>query len=388
MSLVVDEHRQYLDDKARVAAFRQAIREIVKPGNVVLDLGCGTGILGLLACQAGAARVYAIDGGGMIQLAREICLANGFQDRIIHINGLSTQVDLPERVDVVVADQIGRFGFEAGVFEYFADARERFLKPAGRTIPARVDLYVAPVEHRVMWNQVEFWSHSPAGLNFSPVRPLATNTGYPSTYRRRHLLGKPAVLASLDPSNSPKAILGLQASIVATRKGTLHGIGGWFLAQLSAHVTMSNSPLAHHPINRHNVFFPLDRPVKLAKGDQVRVQMSILPTDTLVTWTVEVWGFHGNGRSSKQRIRKARETTHSTFQGMLLCQDDLRKTRPDFIPKLTSWGEARLSVLALCDGQKPLEEIERELYQRHSKLFRSPAEAAKFASEVITSYAL
>src|SRR5215475_1775821 len=105
MSLVLDEHRQYLADAARVSAFRQAIEEIVTPGDVVLDLGAGTGILGLMACRAGAKRVY-----------------------------------------VVLADQIGRFGLESGILEYFGDARARFLKPDGLMVPSEIRLVVAPVE--------------------------------------------------------------------------------------------------------------------------------------------------------------------------------------------------------------------------------------------------
>ena len=124
MSLVLDEHRQYLADTARVSAFRQAIEEIVTPGDVVLDLGAGTGILGLMACRAGAKRVYAVDEGPIIGLAHEVAAANGFQDRITHVKGLSTRVELPERVDVVLADQIGRFGLESGILDYFGDESE------------------------------------------------------------------------------------------------------------------------------------------------------------------------------------------------------------------------------------------------------------------------
>ncbi|MBI2364599.1 MAG: hypothetical protein HYV01_06280 [Deltaproteobacteria bacterium] len=51
MSLVVDEHRQYLADDARISAYRRAIQEVVHPGDVVLDLGAGTGILGLLGAR-------------------------------------------------------------------------------------------------------------------------------------------------------------------------------------------------------------------------------------------------------------------------------------------------------------------------------------------------
>ncbi|HEX9126493.1 MAG TPA: 50S ribosomal protein L11 methyltransferase, partial [Methylomirabilota bacterium] len=125
MSLIVDEHRQYLADPHRLAAFERAIAATVNPGDVVIDLGAGTGILGLFACRAGAARVYAIDDGGIIELARSLCRANGFADRVVFVKGLSTRVTLPEKANVVVADQIGRFGFESGVWEYFTDARAR-----------------------------------------------------------------------------------------------------------------------------------------------------------------------------------------------------------------------------------------------------------------------
>jgi Ribosomal protein L11 methyltransferase (PrmA) len=387
LSLVVDEHRQYLADLARVFAFRQAISEVVRPGDVVLDLGAGTGILGLLACQSGAKRVYSIDEGGMIELARGICRVNGFQDRVVFIKGLSTRVNLPEKVDVVVADQIGRFGFEAGLLEYFSDARERFLKPDGVMIPSRVDLCVAPVECPEMWDHVEFWNNSPAGFDFRPAHSIAVNSGYPVKLRPEHLLGDSTVLTSLDPSVAIPAPLNPEVSVVADRAGILHGIGGWFSAQLSPGMIMSNSPLAAQPINRMNVFFPIDRPLVLEKGDRVQITMHIVPAEQLVTWKVDVWGDAANGQGQEPGTRKAR-FTHSTFQGMLLCKEDLQRTQPHFTPKLSPRGEARLSVLILCDGQRPLSAIEQEVYRSHPELFRSLGQAAVFVAEVITRYSM
>ena len=146
MSRVLDEHRHYLADAVRVSAYEAALAEMVRCDDVVLDLGSGTGILGLLACRAGARRVYAIDHGGMAQPARAIAHANGLDDRIQVIDAMSTAVDLPERADLLVTDQIGHFGFNAGIVGYVADAKRRLLKSDARLVPSRIDLMVAPID--------------------------------------------------------------------------------------------------------------------------------------------------------------------------------------------------------------------------------------------------
>ncbi|HEX4348551.1 MAG TPA: hypothetical protein VHZ73_13330, partial [Vicinamibacterales bacterium] len=97
MSRIVDEHRKYLQDTVRVGALRRAIAATVRPGDVVLDLASGTGILGLLALDAGAGRVYSIESTGMVEIARSIAAANGLADRWTFVHGFSAHVTLPER---------------------------------------------------------------------------------------------------------------------------------------------------------------------------------------------------------------------------------------------------------------------------------------------------
>lgn len=383
MSLVLDEHREYLSDSNRLDAYSRAIAELVTPGAVVVDLGAGTGIMGLLACRAGASRVYCIEQTSLIGLAREIFRANGFADHVTFIKNVSTHISLPEKADVVVADQIGRFGFEAGVLEFFSDARQRFLKPAGVLMPSRIDLMVAPVEHEELWQQVEFWNQRSAGFDFRSARKIAVNTGYPVKLQPQHLLASPRVIVSLATEERPASISGIEASMEVERAGTLHGIGGCFRAQLSPHVTMSNGPLDPKGIGRRNVFFPIDRPVAVDKGDRVRVTMTIQPGDVMVTWKVEVC----DQRSLPASKGAARARfIHSTFQGMLLCEEDLARAQPGFVPSLTPRGAARRSILELCDGRRSLAEIEQEIYRRHPQLFPSLAQAAAFVSEVVTRY--
>lgn len=376
----IEEHRRYLADEVRVAAYERALQEVVKPGDVVLDLASGTGILGLLACRAGARRVYAVEAAEIIGLARQICRANGYGERVTFVNELSTDVELPEKVDVVVTEQIGRFGVEVGgLLEVLSDARERSLKPGGRLIPARVDLYVAPVECPETFEQVAFWSSSPAGFDFRPARVLAENTTHPVRFQPDRILGDPFRVASLDFSALIPTSFKAEECVTAARDGWLHGLAGWFSASLSPGVVLSNSPLEADSIKRNNLFFPIEKAVSLARGDQIRITMHLVPASLMMTWKVEI-------RSGADGDHRKAAFDHSTFKGMCLSEEDLARTRPNFLPGLRPRAQALLAVLSLCDGRRPLSEIEQEAFRHYPNLFRSPREAAKFVAEIVRSH--
>jgi protein arginine N-methyltransferase 1 len=380
MSLILDEHRQYLADELRLSSFRQAIAEVVRPGDIVVDLGAGTGVLGLFACQAGAAKVFSIEQGPIVSLAQEICRANGFQDRVSFIKGVSLRAEVPNKADVVVADQIGFFGFEAGILEYFSDARQRFLTPGGKMIPSQVDLWAAPVHIPERYVDVEFWRNRVANLDLSAACSVATNTLDSANFEAKHLLSEPQRLASLDLMTWNNTSLSYKGEYTIERTGTLHGIGGWFSAQLSPSVTMTNSPLATARIDRRNAFLPLEHPMEVREGDRARLDIHIVPSEGLVSWNIEI-----SRKEDSTWVRTA-SSLQSTFKGMLLREDDLRHTQPNFVPRRTSWGDARLSVLNLCDGRRQLKEIEAEVYQRHANLFRSSSEVAGFVARVVARY--
>src|SRR3954447_19016869 len=90
-----------LGDATRVPAYLQAMERAIQPGSVVLDLGAGFGYFSLIACQLGAARVYAIEPADSVSLLPELARLNGCADRIVALRDLSTRVTLPERVNVV-----------------------------------------------------------------------------------------------------------------------------------------------------------------------------------------------------------------------------------------------------------------------------------------------
>lgn len=376
MSRVIDEHRLYLQDRSRIDAFARAIDAIVRPGDRVIDLGSGTGVLGLLACRAGARLVYAIEATGIIGLASDVRDASGYHDRMVFVRGHSMSVSLPERADVIVTDQIGRFGVDGDILLYLDDARRRLLVPGARSVPASIDLHVAPVECPRMYERIAFWDTSPAGFDFHPVRHLAVNTVYPARLRPESLLGAPAAGVHLDLTTGKRERLSFAIAMPIDRSGLLHGLGGWFSAELAPGVSMSNSPLDGSRIRRRQVFLPIDRPVAVARGDLVNVRMRVLPEQSIVAWEVRV-DFRAGGF---ERFR------HSTLHGMLVTPADLDRTRPAFRPSLTRSGVARQSILNLCDGSRALADIEDEVYRRHADLFLTRDQAAVFVAEVVTRY--
>lgn len=374
MSLQLDEHREYLKDHHRVDALRRAIHATVRPGDVVLDLGCGTGVLGLFACEAGAARVYAVDSSGMIELARAIARANGVADRITHIAGHSTHVELPEPADVLVFDQIGRLGFEAGLLEFARDARRRLLRPGARIVPGPVRLSLALASSAEVRARIDFWDTRPAGLDVSPARVTARNTGYPIDAEDLSLHSEPGQVLVLDPASWDDAPLEGRVRLRASSAARIDGLAGWFVAELSPGVFMSNAPDRADRINRRAAFLPFDTPIEIAAGDELDASLRLLPDAMILSWDV------ARPDGSDRQVQ-------STWRGMLTARETLTRTRDGAVPVLTARGVARKTVLDLCDGARRVDEIERALFERHPDLFASPRDAAVFAAEVLAVYA-
>ena len=127
----IEVHRTMICDRVRTGAFRRAIDAVVRPGDIVLDLGAGTGILSMFAARAGAARVYAVERTTVAVLAQELAATNGVAEIVQVIHGDIMDIELPERVDVIVSEWLGGFGIDEGMLVPVIAARDRWLKPGG-----------------------------------------------------------------------------------------------------------------------------------------------------------------------------------------------------------------------------------------------------------------
>ena len=74
-------HEEMLKDEVRTLTYRNSMydnKHLFKD-KVVLDVGCGTGILCMFAKKAGAKHVYGIDMSSIIDHAKEIIKQNGLE---------------------------------------------------------------------------------------------------------------------------------------------------------------------------------------------------------------------------------------------------------------------------------------------------------------------
>ena len=118
---------------------------VVELGDVVLDIGTGSGVLAVALARAGARRVYAVEASDIAAVAARVFEANGVTDRVTLVPGWSRQIELPERADLLVAEIIGNEPFEEEILETTLDARRRLLKPRARLVPHALELLARPL---------------------------------------------------------------------------------------------------------------------------------------------------------------------------------------------------------------------------------------------------
>ena len=313
MAHILEQHLGYLQDSVRIDALRNAVAAVVRPGDIAVDLGSGTGVLAFMACEAGAARVYAIEQGPIIGLARELARVNGFSDRIQFIRECVAEATLPERADVAVSDLLGEFAFEGGVFEVLLDAGTRLLKPGGRTIPRAVTLYAAPIESPRLREHLQFVAERPAGFDMTPLLRRARNTSYRCSPSADALLAPAMAIARCPLPPSALPVIEFHGSAAATRSGTMDALAGWFDAELAPGVHMTNAPTARTRVDRYCAALPVSPPIEVEAGDAVAIRMRLLVADRVVSWSVRRTTIDGRVQS----------VDGSTFAGLVISREDL-----------------------------------------------------------------
>ena len=305
-----DFHHSMLADEVRTSSFLRAITEVVKPGDVVVDIGSGTGVLSLFAAMAGASRVYSIEREPVIEIAGQIAERNGLSETISFVAGTSLEVEIPERADVLVTETIGNVGFDEGICTWVADARTRFLKQDASVVPGRVDAVASLVSVPRDFGAVEKWSQLLHTLDFTPLTRIVRNNVQWVDLSPAAIVSEPTVVFGTDFSGRPEPFA-RSIRVDAIKDAFVHGIGMWFRSSLTPSIEITNAPPNIVP-SWEQGFLPLDEPVEVAAGDQIRLEVTSSASGADWTWRVGSGRTHStsDGHLNIPRVIEAVHTSH------------------------------------------------------------------------------
>ena len=277
------EHARMLHDDRRTRDYLAAISAAVRPGDVVLDIGTGSGVLAVAAARAGARRVYAVEASDIAEVAARVFAANGVADTVTLVPGWSRQIDLPEPADLLVAEIIGNEPLEEEILETTLDARRRLLKPDARLIPYALTLLARPLrlpdgdarQRAIGRAAVERWRRL-YDMEFRPLLDAAAPGPVNMPTEAEVVaawppVGPPVALVALDLARFADASVQACADLIVDDPSTVNAVAVTFRADLCEGIEHTLDPWTWPTSSWATSVWVLPDPVQVGAETALRV---------------------------------------------------------------------------------------------------------------------
>ncbi|XP_056091807.1 histone-arginine methyltransferase CARM1 isoform X2 [Rhinichthys klamathensis goyatoka] len=304
------QQQNMLQDYLRTATYQKAIllNEVDFKDKVVLDVGCGTGILSFFAVQAGAKRVYAVEASSVAKYAEILVKSNSLSDKITVLSGKIEEVSCPEKVDVIISEPIGYMLLNERMLESFLHAKY-WLKPKGMMFPTQSDIHLAPftdeqlyMEHHArtnFWNQRGFYGVNLSGLHSSALdeffrQPIV------DTFDVQILMARSVkyTINFLEAKEEDLHRLEIPFVFKLLQSGLIHGLAFWFdVAFVGSRMTVWLSTAPNEPLTHwYQVRCLLQTPLFAKMGQTLSGQVLLIANrrqsyDIHITAVVDQSGF-------------------------------------------------------------------------------------------------
>ncbi|CAB3647947.1 methyltransferase domain-containing protein [Achromobacter pestifer] len=276
-------HDLMLNDALRMHAYRKAIFEVVRPGDHVVDLGTGTGILSQWALHAGAASVTGIEmNADILALAVQRLSDAGFRDRFVPVNQISYDVELRAPVDVLISEIIGNMADNENFQPILEDAIKRFLKPGGAVLPLAVRSFLVPVAAAKAHRQLCAGSVSSLTAHYDVAqlykqREIGSpfSIYYDCILPRELYLSDPQQLCCYGGAWDQPPTYTQRRSYVLRAGARFTGFKAYFVADLSANTVLdiSGGDIAAGETSDSwkHAYLPIETPIDVQEGDMLNV---------------------------------------------------------------------------------------------------------------------
>jgi len=280
------EHARMLHDDRRTNDYIAALRDAVRPEDIVLDIGTGSGVLAIAAARAGARHVYAVEASDIADVAERVFAANRMQERVTLIRGWSREIELPEPADVLVAEVIGNEPFEEEILETTLDARRRLLKPDARLIPHTLDLVARPLllpntearQRTIGRRAIERWRQL-YDIEFQPLLDAAfpgpvNNPTEAEVLAAWPPAGSPVSLATVELARLQRPTIDASAELAVAPSASINAVAITFRAHLHGSTVHTLDPWTWPSSSWATSVWVLPDTMRVGPRDSLRVRYS------------------------------------------------------------------------------------------------------------------
>lgn len=279
-------HEEMLKDEVRTCTYRNSIyhnKHLFK-GKIVLDIGCGTGILSMFAAKAGAAKVIGVDCSAIIDYAKEIVKDNDLDHIITLVKGKVEEIELPEgiqKVDIIISEWMGYCLFYESMLDTVLYARDKWLVEEGLLFPDKCSLYVCGIEDRQYKDEKINWWSDVYGFDMSAIRKTAINEPLVDVVDPKQVVTSHSQLIEIDLYTVKKSDLDFKASfeLLCKRNDYLQALVTFFTVEFTKchkKLGFSTSPDSQYTHWKQTVFY-LDDYLTVKHNERVRGVFEIKP---------------------------------------------------------------------------------------------------------------
>lgn len=280
-------HEEMLKDEVRTLTYRNSMyynKHLFKD-KVVLDVGCGTGILCMFAAKAGARRVIGIECSSIIDYAEKIVQANGLDKVISLVRGKVEEVTLPadiDKVDIIISEWMGYCLFYESMLNTVIFARDKWMKPDGLIFPDRATLYITAIEDRQYKDEKINWWDNVYGFDMSCIRDVAVKEPLVDVVDPKQVVSNSFLIKEVDIYTVKEGDIAFSTPfrLSCRRNDYLHALVTFFNMEFTKchkRTGFSTSPDAPYTHWKQTVFYLGDNDLTIKKGEEVDGVISMTP---------------------------------------------------------------------------------------------------------------
>ncbi|CAH1736316.1 hypothetical protein AGLY_005153 [Aphis glycines] len=281
-------HEEMLKDEVRTLTYRNSMyynKHLLK-GKIVLDIGCGTGILSMFAAKAGAAKVIGVECSNIVEYAKQIVADNHLDHIVTIIKGKVEEIDLPDgitKVDIIISEWMGYCLFYESMLDTVLYARDKWLKEDGMLFPDRANLFITGIEDRQYKDDKINWWENVYGFNMSAIRNVAISEPLVDCVEPKQVVTNSSLLKEVDLYTVKKEDLTFTApfNLQVRRQDYVHALVTYFTVEFTKchkRIGFSTAPESPYTHWKQTVFY-LDNYLTVKRNDEVYGTFSMSPNE-------------------------------------------------------------------------------------------------------------